>query len=239
MLGAWNRCFSRVAGYRPSPDPLATRRAPDASWGNRFKRETTHAEDTGNRGRRFGRGRPERRCGSSRRRAGRQDQREQRRQGEGPDLARAWSGAIKRGFPITISETKRVEWPTAYKEATEKYAPQVKLSADGLTVQNYVAGQPFPNLDPKDPQFALKIMWNYEYGFANGLDDTDLRNFDADTGSIPQDGPDDGRAALPARPSAAPVLDGPALRRSEAGQAESRTATACSRGCTRSSSPSI
>jgi hypothetical protein len=96
---------------------------------------------------------------------------------------------IKRGFPITISETKRVEWPTAYKEATEKYAPQVKLSADGLTVQNYVAGQPFPNLDPKDPQLALKIMWNYEYGFANGLDDTDLRNFDADTGSIPLDGP--------------------------------------------------
>jgi hypothetical protein len=56
-------------------------------------------------------------------------------------------------------------------------------------VSNYVAGQPFPNLDPKDPQFALKIMWNYEYGFANGLDDTDLRNFDADTGTIPTAGP--------------------------------------------------
>ena len=96
---------------------------------------------------------------------------------------------IKRGFPITVGESKRVEWPKAYKEATEKYAPQVKLSADGLTVSNYVAGQPFPNLDPKDPQFPLKIMWNYEYGFANGLDDTDLRNFDADTGTIPQAGP--------------------------------------------------
>ena len=96
---------------------------------------------------------------------------------------------VKRGFPITVVESKRVEWPKAYKEATEKYAPQVKLSADGLTVSNYVAGQPFPNLDPKDPQFALKIMWNYEYGFANGLDDTDLRNFDADTGTIPTAGP--------------------------------------------------
>jgi hypothetical protein len=96
---------------------------------------------------------------------------------------------IKRGFPITVGESKRVEWPKAYKEATEKYSPQVKLSADGLTVSNYVAGQPFPNLDPKDPQFALKIMWNYEYGFANGLDDTDLRNFDADTGTIPTAGP--------------------------------------------------
>ena len=28
---------------------------------------------------------------------------------------------IKRGWPITISETKRIEWPKAYKEATEKY----------------------------------------------------------------------------------------------------------------------
>jgi len=96
---------------------------------------------------------------------------------------------VKRGFPITVVESKRIEWPKAYKEATEKYAPQVKLSADGLTLQNYVAGQPFPNLDTKDPQAAFKIMYNYEYGFVNGLDDTDLRNFDADTGSIPQDGP--------------------------------------------------
>jgi hypothetical protein len=89
---------------------------------------------------------------------------------------------VKWGFPITIGETKKIEWPQAYKDATEKYSPQVKLSKDGLTVENYVAGQPFPSLDPKDPQFAIKIMWNYEYGFANGMDDTDLRNFDADTG---------------------------------------------------------
>jgi hypothetical protein len=96
---------------------------------------------------------------------------------------------VRRGFPITVTEAKHVEWPKAYREATERYAPQVQLSADGLTVQHYVAGQPFPNLDPKDPQFAQKVMWNYEYGFVNGLDDTDLRNFDADTGSIPPDGP--------------------------------------------------
>jgi hypothetical protein len=95
---------------------------------------------------------------------------------------------IRRGLPITVTESKRVERPRAYKEATEKYAGQVKLSADGLTVDNYVAGQPFPNLDPSDPQLAVKIMWNYEYGFVNGLDDTDLRNFDADTGSIPAKG---------------------------------------------------
>src|SRR5438876_8211760 len=59
---------------------------------------------------------------------------------------------IKHGFPITIGETKKVEWPKAYKEATEKYAGQVKLSPDGRSMSNYVAGQPFPTVDTKDPQ---------------------------------------------------------------------------------------
>src|SRR5437762_12138516 len=50
---------------------------------------------------------------------------------------------IKHGFPMTIGETRRVEWPRAYKEATEKYSSQVKLTADGRSMENYVAGQPF------------------------------------------------------------------------------------------------
>jgi hypothetical protein len=94
---------------------------------------------------------------------------------------------IKRGWPITISETKRIEWPKAYKEATEKYASQAKLTPDGLDVKNYVAGMPFPQIDAKDPQVAYKIMWNYSYQFLT-TDDVDLRNFDADTGSISDHG---------------------------------------------------
>jgi hypothetical protein len=95
---------------------------------------------------------------------------------------------IKRGWPITIGETKRIEWPQAYKEATEKYSAQVKLTPDGLDVKNYVAGLPFPNLDANDPQLALKVMWNYSYNFLT-TDDVDLRNFDADTGSVADHGP--------------------------------------------------
>jgi hypothetical protein len=95
---------------------------------------------------------------------------------------------IKRGWPLTITETKRIEWPKAYKEATEKYASQAKLTPDGLDVKNYVAGMPFPQLDPKDPQIAYKIMWNYSYQWLT-TDDVDLRNFDADTGSIADHGP--------------------------------------------------
>src|SRR6266852_7686491 len=43
---------------------------------------------------------------------------------------------VKRGFPLTIVEPRRIEWPKAYKEATEKYSAQVKLAPDGLSVQN-------------------------------------------------------------------------------------------------------
>ena len=95
---------------------------------------------------------------------------------------------IKHGWPLTVVEPKRIEWPAAYKAATEKYSGQVKLAPDGLTLANYVAGAPFPNLDPNDPQLAIKIMWNYNYQFLT-TDDVDLRNFDADTGSIADHGP--------------------------------------------------
>ena len=82
-------------------------------------------------------------------------------------------------------ETRPIELPAAYLEATEKYAAGVRLSADGRRLENYVAGRPFPLIDVRDPLVASKIMWNYEYKSLI-IDDADLRNFDADTGSIQQ-----------------------------------------------------
>jgi hypothetical protein len=90
---------------------------------------------------------------------------------------------VKHGMLMKIVPYKRIEWNSRYKEATEKYSGQVKLAADGRSVEGHVAGQPFPKIDPNDPNVALKIMWNYEYKpFVT--DDLDLRNFDADTGTI-------------------------------------------------------
>ena len=51
---------------------------------------------------------------------------------------------VEQGMPIPVIETRKIEWPKAYREATEKYAAQVKLSADGRDIYNYVAGSPFP-----------------------------------------------------------------------------------------------
>src|ERR1700687_4276082 len=89
----------------------------------------------------------------------------------------------RHGMKMRIIEPRKIEWPKAYREATEKFAGQVKLSEDGFKLQNYVAGLPFPHIDINDPKAALKIMWNYDYKFLT-TDDVDLREFDADTGPI-------------------------------------------------------
>ena len=95
---------------------------------------------------------------------------------------------IRHGFPLTVGESRRIEWPRAYRDATERYSGQVRLAADGVTLRDYVAGLPFPFLDAKDPQVAVKIMWNYDHNFF-ATDDLDARNFDADTGAIADHGP--------------------------------------------------
>ncbi|HSP96334.1 MAG TPA: DUF1329 domain-containing protein [Candidatus Dormibacteraeota bacterium] len=90
---------------------------------------------------------------------------------------------VDHGMTMKIVPYQKIDWNPAYKEATEKYSGQVKLSADGRTIENHVGGLPFPNIDPNDPNVALKIMFNYEYK-PYVTDDQDLRNFDADTGTV-------------------------------------------------------
>ncbi len=81
---------------------------------------------------------------------------------------------VRQGMQMDIVKTVSYPWPPPYKQATEQYSSQVKLGAHG-TPKGYNAGLPFPNLDANDPQIALKIMWNYEFGPAY-TDDLDSRN---------------------------------------------------------------
>ena len=56
--------------------------------------------------------------------------------------------------------------PLAYLQATERYAPQVKLVPTpdgGLQVRDYVAGMPFPN--PDEPHKWFKILANIWYRY--------------------------------------------------------------------------
>jgi Protein of unknown function (DUF1329) len=71
---------------------------------------------------------------------------------------------VERGMPMPVIAPKAVAWPTAYKEATAKYGPQVTLSADGTELRDYVAGAPFPIIDPNDPLAGFRAMWNLIHG---------------------------------------------------------------------------
>src|SRR5215469_3601514 len=58
---------------------------------------------------------------------------------------------VQHGMTMKITPTERVDWPPPYKDATEKYSSQVRLSQDKRSVVGYVAGQPFPLIDANDP----------------------------------------------------------------------------------------
>jgi hypothetical protein len=90
---------------------------------------------------------------------------------------------VEHGMAMQIVPTKKVEWPRAYKAATEAYSSQAHLSADRNTVENYVAGMPFPNIDPNDPDAAIKIMWNYQYKPLI-TDDVLMRDFQVPSGPM-------------------------------------------------------
>jgi hypothetical protein len=80
---------------------------------------------------------------------------------------------VQRGMQIHVIASDKLDWPPPYKSASEKYAAQVSLGSDG-ELKGYIAGQPFPLLDPNDAQVALKAMWNFSYRPLY-TDDADLR----------------------------------------------------------------
>ena len=87
---------------------------------------------------------------------------------------------VQHGMSMKIIPTERVDWPPPYKEMTEKYSGQVRLTDDHRSLIGYVSGQPFPLLDVNDPQVATKVMWNTVFK-PMWTDDYDLRFFDCDS----------------------------------------------------------
>ncbi|HEY6395484.1 MAG TPA: DUF1329 domain-containing protein [Candidatus Binataceae bacterium] len=88
--------------------------------------------------------------------------------------------AVTHGMHMHIMAPERVDWPPPYREATEKYSQQVRLSEDHHGIIGYVAGQPFPLIDANDPDVATKLVWNNEFRPITS-DDYDLRFYDCQT----------------------------------------------------------
>ena len=87
---------------------------------------------------------------------------------------------IMKGMSMKIIPSGRIDWPPPYKDATEKYSGQVRISSDRRGIVGYVAGLPFPMLDLNDPDVATKIMWNNAFR-PIFTDDYDLRFFDCES----------------------------------------------------------
>jgi Protein of unknown function (DUF1329) len=87
---------------------------------------------------------------------------------------------VQNGMTMKILPSQRVPWPPPYRDATEKYSAQVRLSKDRRSVVGYVAGQPFPMIDANDPDVAEKIIWNNVFRPIT-TDDYDLRYYDCDS----------------------------------------------------------
>ncbi|HUY28984.1 MAG TPA: DUF1329 domain-containing protein [Candidatus Binataceae bacterium] len=81
---------------------------------------------------------------------------------------------VLHGMSIKVEPTELIEWPPPYKEATEKYSSQVRLSNDHRSLVGYVAGQPFPMIDANDPNAGTEVVWN-EVFRPISTDDYDLR----------------------------------------------------------------
>lgn len=71
--------------------------------------------------------------------------------------------AVRRGMRIEVVEPRPVRWRKAFLAATEQHAGQVRLGDDG-ELEHYVAGLPFPNVDPHEVQAGTTIMWNHAVG---------------------------------------------------------------------------
>jgi hypothetical protein len=93
---------------------------------------------------------------------------------------------IEHDVSVKVGPYKKIEHPPPFRAATEKYSSQVKLSDDGLSLVNHVAGLPFTTIEPNDPNAGLKHMFNFNAAIA--VDDLDLRNFDCDTGTVGSNG---------------------------------------------------
>jgi hypothetical protein len=70
---------------------------------------------------------------------------------------------VKTGqLEIRTRATSDLPLTPAYVEATRRNAGKTRLREDG-SLEGYVNGQPFPEIDAADPQAGRKLAWNYRY----------------------------------------------------------------------------
>ena len=83
------------------------------------------------------------------------------------DFYRAFTDGwgVAKPLVIKVKETVK-EMPVLEREreASEKNRGKYQLDSEGYIATDYrnIVGLPFPGVDPSDPDFAVKLMWNYD-----------------------------------------------------------------------------
>jgi len=65
-------------------------------------------------------------------------------------------------------------WAPQFKAASAANADRYTVSAEGTIIEKstgvqppFIYGLPFPQIDPKDPNSGVKVLWNFEYQYFN------------------------------------------------------------------------
>ncbi|WP_374495318.1 DUF1329 domain-containing protein [Zoogloea sp.] len=68
------------------------------------------------------------------------------------------------GWKLPLAKSQKVKLDPKWLKASEANAGKTKINAESCQIDGWSAGQPFPNIDMKDPQAAEKIVWNWHLG---------------------------------------------------------------------------
>lgn len=72
------------------------------------------------------------------------------------------------GWRLPLVKSKEVPLDPKWVKASLANAGKTKINKSTCKVDGWDSGQPFPNIDPVDPQAAEKVMWNWHLGQITG-----------------------------------------------------------------------
>lgn len=72
------------------------------------------------------------------------------------------------GMKVPLAKSKEIPLDPKWVKASKANAGKTKVNAETCQVDGWEAGQPFPDIDMKDPQAAEKVIWNWHLGQLTG-----------------------------------------------------------------------
>jgi hypothetical protein len=72
------------------------------------------------------------------------------------------------GWKLPLAKSKAIPLDPKWVKASQANAGKTKINAETCQIDGWTAGQPFPNIDMKDPQAAEKVIWNWHLGQLTG-----------------------------------------------------------------------